>query len=343
MQPGLTACLVFLLALSPFAGAAAEEGTPSLEFTPSTDVVPQPRARERDQPRTLFTKTVGGFGLSRGSFDGPVDVAYDSLGYYYVLDAGNSRVQKFSDRDRFELTWGASGASTGRFRSPSAIAIDNEDFVYVVDTGNHRIQKFDTEGTFVFSWGGLGSTAGKFKDPVDIAFDEDGNIFILDSGNTRIQKFTASAEFEEEWGVFSGGRQGDFNRLVSIAYLEKRLGYLYLLGFGVEEGSCQVQRLTLEGGRQEVERVWVLEYPEQDEEPCHPASIEIDNRDDYVYILDDVNGVLRRFTLDGRYLDSIWEPEMPFSGPRGFAVQPGERQVWVADTGNNIVQRFLIR
>ena len=318
-----------------------EERAPSLEFTPSSEVVPLERDLPREQPRTLFETSVGSYGIVSGSFDGPVDVAHDSEENYYVLDAGNSRVQKFSPSDRFILQWGGFGAVNGQFDNPRAIVIDDEDFVYVVDTRNHRIQKFDSEGIFIAAFGSLGSALGKFNTPIEIAFDGDDNFFVLDAGNDRIQQFTSAGEFIDEWGGFQGGRAGDFSDITSIAWFAERFGFLFLLGSGIEPGTCQVQMLQLKGGRREVVRSWQLAYPEDVE--CRAIRMEIDNNDDYVYILDSENSVLRRFTADGRYLDSIWESAKIFSSPMGFSIQEKERNIWLADTGNNIIQKFTLR
>jgi hypothetical protein len=337
------ACLFLLFVLICGAAVSAEEESPpSLEFSPPSDeVVPEQAPVEREQVRALFTKSIGGFGISRESFDSPMDVAYDSEGNYYVLDAGNSRVQKFTSRDRFVLEWGSNGHREGDFAKPLAIATDSEDAVYVVDTGNNRIQKFDGDGELLLTWGELGNAPGKFIEPADIAFDEDGNVYVLDVGNNRIEKFNRFGIFEEQWGGFQGGRTGDFTDVVSISWADDRFGLLYLLGT-VEE-DCMVQVLRLKGGRHEVDSSWIVPYPEEDQGECSPARIEIDNHDDYVYILERERGVLNRFTKSGDYVDSIWEAEEPFLFPMGFAVRPRTREVWVADTGNNIVQRFSLR
>jgi hypothetical protein len=336
------ACLILFTAYFACDGRAQEQ-PPSLEFLPDTEIVPSLRERVRSQPKTLFSETIGGFGISRRSFNGPMDVAHDAEGNYFVLDAGNNRVQKFTERDRFELQWGSSGSSEGEFSKPRAIIVDPEDFVYVVDSGNHRIQKFDSEGEFLASLGSLGAAPGKFNTPIDMTFDSEGNVFVLDAGNTRIQKFDPSGIFVDEWGRFSGGRKGDFTRLHSIAWFDERFGFLYLLGEGVEEGSCLVQILSLHKGREEVEKSWDVVYPYDNVETCVPTRIEIDNSDDYVYILDHVNNVIRRFHMDGRYIDSIWEVEEPFNAPMGFTVMEHTRKVWIADTGSDVVQRFSLR
>jgi DNA-binding beta-propeller fold protein YncE len=270
-------------------------------------------------------------------------VVHDDLGGYYVVDSGNNRIQKFTENDRFEFQWGSRGSREGRFIRPQAIARDEDGNIFIVDTGNNRVQKFDDRGEFILEWGRLGSSPGKFMDPIDITFDADGDIYILDAGNERIQKFSPSTAFEEEWGGFTGGRQGDFTRLVSIAFDDDRLGLLQLLGDGIEEGTCQIQILDLRGGRKEVVRSWDLAYPGDDEVPCFPTRIRIDNRDNYVYILDHVNSVLRRYQKDGRYLDSIWEVEEPMNGPMGLSVESGTRKIWIADTGSNAIQRFTLR
>ncbi len=339
------ACLFLLSVLSCGVAVFAQEQptAPSLEFSPPSDeLVPEPAPLVSEQPRMLFTDSIGGFGIGRESFDRPVDVAFDSEGDYYVLDAGNNRVQKFTSRDRFVMEWGSTGHREGDFNNPLAIAVDREDDVYVVDTGNRRIQKFDAEGEFLRAWGSLGSAPGKFIEPVDIAFDDEGNVYILDVGNGRIQKFSRSGILEEQWGGFQGGREGDFTKIVSIAWADDRFGYLYLLG--TVEDSCLVQILRLKGGRREVDSWWTVPFPEdEDRDGCSPSRLEIDNHDDYVYILERENGVLNRFTKRGEYIDSIREAKELFLSPMGLAVKPGTREVWVADTGNNIVQRFSLR
>jgi DNA-binding beta-propeller fold protein YncE len=334
------------------AAAAQEEPAPSLEFRPDTEVVPELRQKQRSQPQTLFARKVGGFGISRGSFDGPVDVVHDNDRNYYVLDAGNNRVQKFDDNGRYLLEWGSLGSRDGQFKDPTTIVRDSEGRIVVSDTGNHRIQVFTPEGEFLASYGRFGTTPGKANRPTDIAFDDDGNVFVVDSGNERIQKFSVRGsgagsppdiEFEEEWGRFEGGRLGDFENVVSIAFDDDRLGRLFLLGKGEEEGTCQVQILEINAARREVENTWVADYPEREEEPCDPVRVRIDNKDDYVYILDGTNGVLRRYTKAGRYLDSVWEVKETLNEPRGMSIEPVRREIYIADTGNNIVQIFTLR
>jgi tripartite motif-containing protein 71 len=321
-------------------------------------VIPEPKAPTPAPPVTIFREAVGGFGIGTGSFDGPVDIAVDAEGNFFVLDAGNNRVQMFDNFSNFVLTLGSYGSRKGdfskpeaiaEFSKPEAIAIDPEGSLFVVDTGNHRIQKFvwvDKSACpecparangkrlkFHSSWGSLGSRSGDFKAPRDIAFDADGNSYVLDAGNQRVQSFDSSEHFIGEWGRLFGSRGGIFTDLVSIAWSAERLGYVYLLGAG-----CLVQQFQLDGT---LVSSWPAIAPETG--LCVPGRIEIDNKNHFIHVLDSGNGLFERYYLDGRFLFALRGAERPFSKPLGLAVNTDREEFLVADTENNIVQKFTLR
>lgn len=339
--------VIFLaVAIGAAAPVAAEDGGPpetgpTLEYRPPRQVLPEPRAPMPAPPVTIFRESFGGFGIGVGSFDGPADVAVDPSGNLYVLDAGNNRVQKFDSFSNFVLEWGSSGSRSGEFNRPGAIAVGPGGYVYVVDTGNHRVQQFKPDGTFVAKWGSLGSGDGDFKSPRDITFENEDTIWVLDSGNERVQKFHydpagmsgRTPEFKDEFGRMTGSRGGTFAGLVSIAWSDDRFGYLYLLGPG-----CVVQQFKTDGS---LETTWAAVAPESG--VCAPGRIESDNQGRYLYVLDAGNGLLARFHREGRFLSAVRGAERPFSKPGGFAVVPGRDEFAVADTGNNLVQKFTLR
>jgi DNA-binding beta-propeller fold protein YncE len=141
----------------------------------------------------------GEFGLDANS-SGPWGVDVDQAGHVYVVDGGNSRVQKFTGGGVFLAKWGSGGSGNGQFDNPSGVAIDrtaNPNRVYITDSafsfspdpGNHRVQEFTTAGVFVTKWGSLGSGNGQFRYPQGAAVDASGNIFVVDFLNNRVQKF----------------------------------------------------------------------------------------------------------------------------------------------------------
>jgi DNA-binding beta-propeller fold protein YncE len=100
-----------------------------------------------------FGSTASTPGSGDGEMSGPQGVAVDPVsGDVYVLDAGNSRVQRFDDTGSYISQFGIAGGGDGEFTSASSIAVDLTGSVYVVDQGpffTGRVQRFDDTGVFV--------------------------------------------------------------------------------------------------------------------------------------------------------------------------------------------------
>lgn len=80
----------------------------------------------------------------------PTDIAWDSLGNFYVTDGyERATVQKYDQFGDLVKTWGERGTGPGQFFMPHGIAIDDADNIYVADRGNARIQVFNTDGKFL--------------------------------------------------------------------------------------------------------------------------------------------------------------------------------------------------
>jgi len=69
------------------------------------------------------------------------------LGYVYVADSYNNRIQKFSSDGTYISKWGEQGSEKGEFEYPCGVAVDSLGYVYVADSNNNRIQKFVAELT----------------------------------------------------------------------------------------------------------------------------------------------------------------------------------------------------
>jgi hypothetical protein len=118
----------------------------------------------------------------------PCDIAGDTEGNLYVLDAGNHRVQKFDNKGKYLLTFGRFGQGPGEFQWPLSIELDKEDNIYVADWRNCRLEVFSSQGEY------LRST--KLKTPVH-------RIRLLSSGKIAImnplvgRKNSSYEEFED--------------------------------------------------------------------------------------------------------------------------------------------------
>jgi DNA-binding beta-propeller fold protein YncE len=81
----------------------------------------------------------------------PCDIAGDSDGNLYVLDAGNHRVQKFDNKGKHLTTFGRFGQGPGEFQDPVSIDIDKDDNIYVADWMNVRLEIFSHHGEYLRS------------------------------------------------------------------------------------------------------------------------------------------------------------------------------------------------
>jgi sugar lactone lactonase YvrE len=73
------------------------------------------------------------------AFNHPNDVAVDKDGNIYVLDAGNTRIQKFGPDGRYLATIGRKGQGPGEFILPGGLDLDKDGNLVVGDTTQSRV------------------------------------------------------------------------------------------------------------------------------------------------------------------------------------------------------------
>jgi DNA-binding beta-propeller fold protein YncE len=136
----------------------------------------------------------------------PKYLSIDQENNVYVVDAGNSRIQKFDSNGKFITKWGKNGSNECELngvQEAEGIAIDQENNVYVVDAGNSRIQKFDSNGKFITMLGNKDNNI-QFNLPINIVIDQKDNVYVsdlenLDGKRHRIQKFDSNGNFITQW------------------------------------------------------------------------------------------------------------------------------------------------
>lgn len=103
-----------------------------------------------DEPKVTieFVKNIGELGErdENYQFYKIKDIARDNDGNFYVLDAGNYRVQKFDKNWNYLATFGRRGQGPAELLNPWSIDLDTGGNIYVFDPGNRRIQIFSPAG-----------------------------------------------------------------------------------------------------------------------------------------------------------------------------------------------------
>lgn len=121
-----------------------------------------------------------------------MDIAIDSqLGFVYVAEFENSRVQKFDIDGKFLQSWSV--------LYPSGLDVGPDSTVYVTD-GAYYVRRYTEQGGAIGSWGGQGSGDGEFIQPVGITTNSKGIVYVADRGNARIQSFSPDGKFLDSWG-----------------------------------------------------------------------------------------------------------------------------------------------
>jgi len=270
----------------------------------------------------------GSQGAGNGQFYIPRGIGMDGNGFVYVMDTGNSRVQKFDSNGNFITKWGSMGSSAGQFYMAFGIAVSPNGYVYVADTANHRIQKFTSTGVFLTQWGGFSGEPtpgvepplGKFYMPYSVAVDSTNSyVYVADTANERIQKFTSNGVFVKAW------RLGEYVTAVAV----DDQGDVY----AAEGQSGVIKKYDSNGNLMKS----IFPPSELGVQTFYYVAIDSDGD---IIALDSANDRIVLFDRNGLFLMS-WEStgtgDGQFDGPWGAACRP-DGLVYVTDSENSRVQ-----
>ncbi len=154
-----------------------------------------------------FLRHIGRRGKRDGEFNIPVAGACAPDGTFYVLDAGNFRVQALTPDGEFKHSFGGVGIEFGKLARPRGLAVDRQGNVYVSDASFNNIQIFDAKGQLLLAIGQLSRSdvPGRYGLVSGIAVDETGRIYIADQLFNKVEVVRPLKDFEADV-LLKGGK-----------------------------------------------------------------------------------------------------------------------------------------
>ena len=128
----------------------------------------------------------------------PTDIALDSGGRIFVLDAEQNQVKLYQPNGVYLKSLSSVGKAT-----TLSLA---DDGVYVVDEVTQVITKFDLEGKLSYTFGSKGEGKAQFKQIAGIAVERGQQVFVGDKGKELVDLFVTVAGVKQESLPKNAGR-----------------------------------------------------------------------------------------------------------------------------------------
>lgn len=279
-------------------------------------------------------------------WSGPMDITCDDVGNVYVADAGNHRIQKFTNTGVYVAQQGAYPG--GNMLDPRGITFSGGN-LWVSDPRRGYVSRYTTGlgfvnnvlsksgrgsgfniTTMVMAPGGLGASPDGTK--VIVTDTEGSNARVHDAVSTTFLFPMAPVSGMTRANVFPSSVPGEFHEPTDAAIGPSGVSYV------VDSMNNRVQRFdsagvvigsfgTLGAGTGQFDR---------------PLSIAIDAAG-RVYVADSGNHRIQRFSAAGAYetsFGSLGTGPGQFRFPRGITINTATGDIYVVDSGNARIQRL---
>lgn len=246
-----------------------------------------------------------------GSFCHSVIISFLSSGYGFAETSPYIGEDNLFQK-QFAIGTGDIAQSNYNLGKIGGIATDTRGNIYVADNGLYRILKFSSDGRFLHSFGGgNGIEPGEFMDPRGITVDKDNNLFVAD---LRMKRITV---FQED---------GTLLRTIEISMMPYRIvidkeGAFYVIGMPLSFKGPLIHKYDASGQ-------FVMAFC--DREGVHDLVLQSGNmgriaidRDQHIYYALPYPYEIRKFSSDGKLLDTIERPDAELGSPMENETSPG--------------------
>ena len=200
-----------------------------------------------------LVKMIGSPGMKNDQFECPFGIAFDDSNHLYVVDGGNSRIQKFDLQGNYLFQFGREKLINARdltvhdnrayvtdkatrcisvfitdgqfcytiksqhLRNPCGITVGINNQLYVADCDNHCIHSFTLDGNYVHRFGTAAVTGwGQLRKPWGVAVDQRGNLLVTDANDHHVSIFDKDGIYVHCFGT-NGQGEGEFDTPFGIA------------------------------------------------------------------------------------------------------------------------------
>jgi DNA-binding beta-propeller fold protein YncE len=282
-------------------------------------------------PELDYVAVPNGLALSADA-GAPAASAFDSRGHMFVLTRGPVAFFEFDENGKLIRSFGE-----GLFNRAHGFSIDAEDNLWATDVRDHVVQKLNRQGQVLLTLGTKGQAgewnettqSRKLNEPNGVIATRNGDVFVVQghtpgaNGDPRVLKFDKSGKFIKSWGG-KGTEPGKFEVAHGIAMDAK--GQLWV----ADRENQRVQIFTQDG-------TFVKEF----KYAGLPCNLSIGSQ--YIYMVNGYGAQVLRLDLKGKVLAAVGKSGKglgEFGEAHAISVSP-KGEIWVADTVNSALQKFV--
>lgn len=313
-----------------------------------------------------WTKTDGYRGPKKTRYEEPTRVLVDAEENLYVLDADLKRIFKFDAEGQY-VPGPFEDMEVDKDWEPTSLALDNEGHIWVYLSWQGRTSKkkpgppgqiriYRSDGAPAAGWTGgkepltacynPDGTEVPFPSVGLVALDIEENVILLDQKSGAMAKCDRNGSLLYSWGQYQEHESiedlSDYKTVTNPQGLAvDMLGYIYV----ADTGGHGIQRYY--AGQ------WAGGWPnfKSKKEPFFnsPHGLAVDGRL-RLYVADTENHRVKKYTSASQKLLACWGKKRArkgkkygeFKKPMDIAVNQDGTVIYVADTGNERVQKFML-
>jgi sugar lactone lactonase YvrE len=240
---------------------------------------------------------------------------------------------------------GASGSTLNALDNPTGISVGVDNALYVSDYSNQRVIRFaqgSLNGSIVAGTGVAGSGVSQLNGPTGLYVDTSLNIYVADSNNFRVMfwRQNASAGVKVAGTGSSGSALNNFGTLSGLSVDSQ--GNIYVCDVSnnrIMKFTPNVTNAVIVGGNGIAGN--------SSDQINTPYGMYLDDVNLYLYVADYNNSRIQRYHLNvstnGTTVaggNGLGAGNNQLNSPYSVCVSKINSAIYIADTGNNRVQRW---